>query len=287
AKRSEDRPQTAGAAKSLLEKSLKQPVAEEPDIEPLPSALAATNAYRGLALRIGAPLVLVSILGALLLALGYAGPAAETAASVDKGLADITRQSTASSVTSTANAKVKSENPPPTPASKPRPASFSLDQARDIVLSKNDDEINDVIIAQTVRGLAILAIEEDVRTGQTDFLMMERRGSTFRITDRGGLDTSTFRARRWEAEKVSVNDDARNQVLFYGINNYRNPTLKMILYDPEARKAYSLSIETDARTGQTRKSQWSDNAADSRVAAYRVLMRDKAKGILGRSPRGL
>ena len=116
---------------------------------------------------------------------------------------------------------------------------------------------------------------------------MERRGSTFRITDRGGLDTSTFRARRWEAEKVSVNDDARNQVLFYGINNYRNPTLKMILYDPEARKAYSLSIETDARSGHTRKSQWSDNAADSRVAAYRVLMRDKAKGILGRSPRGL
>lgn len=286
AKRSEDRPQTAAAAKALLERSLIQPAPEQPAIEPFPSALAATSSSRGLAMRIGAPLVLVSIMGGLLLALGYAGPAAETAASKDQTLSEIANRSTALSVPGVANPKDKSEISSTTPVTKTRPATISLDQARNIVLSRTDDAINDILVAQTVRGPAILAIQEDVRSGQADFMMIERRGSAFRITDRGALDTSVFHARSWEAEKVSVNDDGRNQVLFSGINSYRRPTLRLVLYDPEARQTYSLSIETD-RTGQTKRLQWSDNAADSRVAAFRVMMRDKARHIIGRNLRGL
>jgi hypothetical protein len=269
----------------LLERSLAQPVQPEPVVEPLPSTLVATNSSRGLALRIGAPLLLVSIMGALLLALGYAGPAAETASSNEKALSEIAQRSTAFSAPGAANPTGR-ESAVPATTTRTRPASLSLDQAKNIISTRANDAISEVVVAQTVRGPAILAVQENVRSGQTDFLMMERRGSTFRVTDRGALDTTVFHARRWEAETVSVSDDGRNQVLFYGINSYRNPTLRVVLYDPQARAAYSLAIETDSRTGQTKRLQWSDNAADSRVAAYRVMMRDKARTILVRNLRG-
>jgi len=117
--------------------------------------------------------------------------------------------------------------------------------------------------------------------------MMERRGPIFRIADRGPLDTSGFHARSWVAEKVNARDDGRNQVLFAGISVNRNPALRLVLYDPRTRQGYSLSIETDSRTGQTRRLQWSQNTADSRVAAYRVVLRERARAIIGRGLRGL
>jgi hypothetical protein len=63
--------------------------------------------------------------------------------------------------------------------------------------------------------------------------------------------------------------------------------LKLVLFDPDKRQAYSLALETDSRTGQTRRMQWSDNTADSRVAAYRVLLRDKARTMIGRGLKGI
>ena len=79
AKRSEDRPQTAAAARALLEKILAQPEPVVPEVEPLSWTVATVNYPRSAIFRVAAPLVLVSIMGALLLALGYGGPAAEMA----------------------------------------------------------------------------------------------------------------------------------------------------------------------------------------------------------------
>src|SRR5436190_552841 len=95
AKRSEDRPHTAAAVRQLLERSLVRPPAYLAEMEPLPSAVAAAMPSRGIVFRIGAPLILVSIMGALLLALGYGGPAAETAAPAETALNDIAKRSTA------------------------------------------------------------------------------------------------------------------------------------------------------------------------------------------------
>jgi serine/threonine protein kinase len=290
AKRSEDRPQTAGLARALLERSLVRPDFDEPPVEPLPTTVAAASHSRSAIMRVAAPLVLVSIMGALLLALGYAGPAAEMAAPNRKALADLADTSTALSVVSSKNSggKDKAAETSATPSliNKARPANLSLDQARTIA-TRSDESITDVVVAQTARGAAILAIQDANKSGQTDFLMMERRGSTFRVSDRRQLDTAGFRARRWIAEKVSAHDDGRNQVLFSGVSTNRNPALRLVLYDPGTRQAYSLGIETDSRTGQTRSMQWSDNTADSRVAAYRVVLREKAKAILARGIRGL
>jgi len=283
AKRSEDRPHTAAAAKALLERSLIPPPVEIVR-EPLPSAIAASSSSRGLVMRIGAPLLLVSIMGALLLALGYAGPAGETAGS--KTLSEIANKSTAS-LSGVAVPSDKPASRETAPPAKPRPVTLSLDQAKSIVSSRKERNVTDVIVAQTLKGLAILAIQEDAKSGQTDFFVMERRGLTFRVTERGALDTALFRSRRWDAEKLSMNGDSRNQILFSALNDYRNPALRLVLYDPDSRQSYSLAIETDRRTGQTRRLQWSDNTADSRVASYRVMLRDRARAMIGRSVRGL
>jgi hypothetical protein len=115
---------------------------------------------------------------------------------------------------------------------------------------------------------------------------MERRGSDYRLTDRGSLDTPNFRARKWTAEKVDAGGDGRNQILFTGIGFNSDADLRLVLYDPFTRQSYSLTVETDSRTGKTRRLQWSENTADSRVAAYRVVLRQKARTISGLAVQG-
>ena len=289
AKRSEDRPNNAAAARVLLERSLVRPDRYDVPIEPLKSIVAAASYPRNLAVRIGAPLLLVSIMGALLLALGYAGPAAESAGA-DKNIAAEATQ--AAGLTSSPQTDVNKTNRPDsaTAASTPRSrsATLSLEQAKNIVSTRSNAVMNDVVITQTTTGPAILAMQQDSSTGLANFLMMERKGQSFRVTDREALDTNNFKARSWNLEKVSIRDDGRNQILFSGISNpVRYPSIRVVLYDPFVRQGYSLVVETDGRTGKTRRMQWSENAADSKVAAYRVALRDKARLLITRGMRNL
>jgi tRNA A-37 threonylcarbamoyl transferase component Bud32 len=281
AKRSEDRPQTAAATRALLERSLAQPDRFEPEIEPLPTTVAAAGYSRSAIFRVAAPLALVSIMGALLLALGYGGPAAEMAAARGKAMLDPAGLSSAASATSQGNPTDYREVATlPAAAVRRSPVTLSLDQARGILASRLHGLIGDVAVAQTARGPAIVAVHEETNSGNTHFFVMERRGSNYRVTNRGSLDTASFRGSTWIAEKVNANGDSRSQVLFTGISADRQPGLRLVLYDPGTREGYSLSIETDRRTGQTRRMQWSNNVADSRVAAYRVVLRERARMII-------
>jgi len=288
AKRSEDRPQTAAVARALLEGTLSQPERLEPELEPLPATVAAASLPRNALLRFAVPLILVSIMGAMLLALGYGGPAAEMASAKDKPTVDLLTRSSAAGFMSPGNTTDSRENVVTTPAAEVKPASatVSLDQARSIVASQSHGSIGDVAVAQTVRGPAIVAIHDETKSGKTHFFAMERRGSSYRVTDRGALDTSDFHGKQWTVEKVNANGDNRNQIVFTGISAARHPGLRLVLYDPGARTDYSLSIETDGQTGRTRRMEWSENMADSRVAAYRVVLREKARTIIGNGMHG-
>lgn len=86
-----------------------------------------------------------------------------------------------------------------------------------------------------------------------------------------------FRARKWTAEKVDASGDGRNQILFTG---NADAGLRLVLYDPGTHESYSLRIETNRRTGQTRQMLWSENTADPSAAAYRVVLREKARAII-------
>ncbi|MDQ2856674.1 MAG: serine/threonine protein kinase [Acidobacteriota bacterium] len=285
AKRSEDRPLTAAAARALLERSLVEPERHEPELDPLPATVAAAGTSRHALLRFAAPLILVSIMGALLLALGYGGPAAEMASPKDKPTVDLLARSSAAGLVSPGTTTDSHENG--VPAKNPIPVpDVSLDQARSIVASHSHGSIGDVAVAQTVRGPAIVAIHDETKAGKTHFFTMERRGSSYRVTDRGALDTSDFHGKQWTVEKVNANGDNRNQLVFTGISAAKQPGLRLVLYDPGARADYSLNIETDSRTGRTRHMEWSDNIADSRVAAYRVVLREKAQAIIANGLHG-
>jgi tRNA A-37 threonylcarbamoyl transferase component Bud32 len=282
AKRSEDRPQTAARARSMLETILLEPGPAEflaPEVEPFSSTVAAANYSRSAIFRVAAPLILVSILGALLLALGYGGPAAEMAATADKVSAEMAARRAKAGAATQGNQLDNGEHGAIAKESDLKPGPnlpLSLDQARRIVASLSPGAIGDVAVAQNASGPTIVAIHDESKSGKTHFFAMKLRGSAYRITDRGSLDMPNFRARKWTAEKVDAGGDGRDQILFTGISH---AGWRLVLYDPETRQNYSLRIETDSRSGQARQIHWSDNTADSSVAAYRVALREKARTI--------
>jgi hypothetical protein len=292
-KRSEDRPQTAAVARALLERILSQPQPLDqelqelqervPEVEPFSSTLAAANYSRAAIFRIAAPLVLVSIMGALLLVLGYGGPAAETAAP-DHASAEIPGRP---SVTAGAGQSNQPDNRGQSDLSALRPnaTTISVDQARRIVLPASHGALGDLAVVQTAVGPAVVAIHDESKFGKTHFFVMERRGSGYRVTDRGSLDVENFRGKKWTAERIDAGGDGRNQVLFTGISANMHG-LRLVLYDPGTRQSYSLRVQTDGLTDQTRLMQWSGNTADSSLAAFRVVLREKARTILSNGMRG-
>jgi serine/threonine protein kinase len=288
AKRSEDRPQSAAATRALLEQIMAQAAQREqelpdpevaPEVEPFASILSAASYSRAAIFRIAAPLVLVSIMGALLLVLGYGGSAAEMAMP-DKFSADIPGR--VSSAGAGQSSKVDAQGGMST---KPTATDLSLDQARRIIRPVSHGALGDLAVVQTAAGPAVVAIHDESKSGKTHFFMMERRGPGYRITDRGPLDVEHFRGQKWTAERVDAGGDGRNQVLFTGIGANMNG-LRLVLYDPRTRQSYSLRVETDALTNQTRRLEWSENSADSSLAAYRVALREKARALLNSGIRG-
>ena len=295
AKRSEDRPQTAAVARSLFEKILTQPEPLDqkspelrevpPEVEPFSAILAAGNYSRAAIFRVAAPLVLVSIMGALLLVLGYGGPAAKMA-TPNKLSADTSGQLSVAAGASQSTQPENTNKPGSGHLSVPSPRAtdIPIDQARRIVEPVAHGALGDLAVVQTAGGSAVVAIHDESRSGKTHFFVMERRGSGYRVTDRGLLDVDNFRGKRWTAERVDAGGDGRDQVLFTGISG--NPRrLLLVLYDPGTRQSYSLRIQTDGLTNQTQQMQWSQNTADSSLAAFRVVLREKARTILSSGKR--
>lgn len=286
AKRPEDRPQTAAAARAMLLRCLSQPEpVVVPEAEPLSSTVAALGHPRNIALRFAAPLALVTILGALLLVLGYGGPAAETAGAQSKAML------AGSAQTPTVQQALTGDTQPArfVEAADRKTNSWSalsLDQARRVAASFSRGEIGDVTVMQTPDGPAIIAIHDESKTDKTHFFVLRRRGSGYRVTDRGLLDQPNFRVSKWTAETVDAGGDGQIQVLFAGINRGGNQTagVAVVLYDPLTRQTFSLRIEADPRTGKPRRLHWSDNSSMA-DAAYRVALRDKARALLNGATR--
>ena len=291
AKRPEDRPQTAAAARAMLQRCLTQsePLMV-PEVEPLSSTIAALGHPRDIGLRYFAPLALVTILGALLLVLAYGGPAAETAVSPSSAsFAGSVRSSVPQpAATATAEAARLPARFLATIDRKPNamPA-LSLDKARKIAASYSKDALGEVTVMQTPEGPAIIAIHDESKTGKTHFFVLRRRGSGYRVTDRGPLDVPNFSVRKWTAETVDAGGDGQTQVLFTGINhggNQQTPGIRVVLYDPLARQTYGLRVEADPLTGRVRRVHWSGNSSMA-GAAYRVALRDKARALLSEATR--
>lgn len=283
AKRPEDRPRTAAAAKALLERSLVQPDRTLPDIEPLSSMVAAASPGRGILFRVGAPLVLVTTFGALL-AWGYTGQSASVPRIPKEALpvANAQLQMTRATWRNEPSRDVAFNPSVPEPA--PRVVEqLSLDQARKTAGKFATGSIGAVAILDTDSGPAIVAVDSQRRTGKTGFLLLEERNGKYRVSSQQPLDANGFRHANWTAELVDADEDGFQELLFTGKDSSEGRTLRrLVLFVPNDRRTYSMQMTGETTARGTPRIQWLSNAAGTEAAAYRTALRQKARSIVSK-----
>ena len=282
AKRPEDRPRTAASAKGLLERSLIQPERTLPDVEPLSSMVAATSPGRSLAFRVGAPLILVMMLGGFL-AWGYTGGSASEQAlqrAASNSLAGSVPQQTipASYNDELASAPNVKSN---APAAKERiNESLTMDRARKIAAGFATGALGMVQIVDTDAGRAIVAIDNARQSGYTSFFVLEKRTNRYRITSKGRLDIEGFRRANWTSEVCDADEDGYEEVMFLGKDLQYRLKRHLVLHVPNDNRTYSMVMTGDSTPNGTPRITWLSNAAGTDAAAYRTALRKRARTLL-------
>lgn len=280
AKRPDDRPRTAAVAKAQLDRSLVQPERTLPDKEPLSSTVAAVNPAHSILFRIGAPLCCVAAFGGLL-AWGYTGESASA-----PGKANLSNSPTISSPPQLTPATFRTELPlTPANNSSDRRAStdhLSLEQARRIASNLAHGSIGSLQIVDTDAGQAIVAVEKERALSKTNFLLLEKRGSKYRITTRGVLDAQGWQHANWTTELVDADQDAYQEIIFTGKESRESRRRQLVLFVPNDRRAYSLLLSGETTTSGTPRITWLSNASGTDAAVYRTALRQRARAIVGR-----
>ncbi|HEU4870647.1 MAG TPA: serine/threonine-protein kinase [Pyrinomonadaceae bacterium] len=285
AKRPDDRPRTAAAAKALLERSLVQPDRTLPDIPPLSSMVAASTPGNGILFRVGAPLVLVTTFGALL-AWGYTGQSASVpripkeafpAANAQLQMTPATWNEAARDVGFSASIAEQPSEPPSIVEQ------ISLDQARKTAAKFATGSIGPVAVLDTDSGPAIVAVDNQRRTGKTGFLLLEKRNGKYRVTSQQPLDGNGFRNASWTAELVDADEDGFQELLFSGKDSSEGRNLRrFVLFVPNDRRTYSMQMTGETTPRGTPRIQWLSNAAGTEAAVYRTALRQKARAIVSK-----
>ena len=315
AKRPEDRPRNALAARTMLEESLtrvelrKQPSevraglvparqAQDPNREAAPFAItvAALQAKRNLLVRLAVPAALIVAIGALLLAWGYkqrmaqdlspkgGEPNKEGAASVSLSRAQprlVAAKAAARNSVLPATA-VKSSS-----ATSMDSSPISLDDARRLARSVSPHgSIGDVFVVPTGRSYAIVAFHNERARGTSHLFVMEprnkearstgARSASYRITAHVPLDVSDFRGAKWQVEALDA-DGIGPAVVFIG-TNARCPSSndqRLVLYVPRTRRVYAMRVK-GGTGGQPSRISWSANTQTRRAEVYRNVLRQRS-----------
>ena len=286
AKRPEDRPRTAAAARVLLEKSLIRRERELPEVAPFASTMAVVAQRSSLMFRLAAPLATVIFFGGLLFVWGGNGETAsqptpenptttESSAPADSSPAQLpsARMSSTAALSKALTFASEASSPP------------SLDPSRleriAATISKNG--VRELQVLNTVAGTTLVGIGNDANTGSANFIVIERKGSAFKVLARGQLDNKNFRRGLWKAEKLDADGDDFDEVLFTGIRRSgRTSHHRFVLYVPRERQAYVLEIENSGRIGTPLKTVWSKNLLAPKSADYRRVLKSRAKTAVAR-----
>jgi hypothetical protein len=264
-----------------LERSLVQTERTLPDIEPLSAMVAAADAPRGVVFRVGAPLVLVTTFSALL-AWGYTGQSAPDPRIPDSALPVAASQFSTTPV-SWSKDRVAPVGGSAQPFVNPAPVEeLSLDRARKIAgRFTPGGSVGDVEIVDTVSGPAIVVINNQRRSGNTNFLVLQKRNGNFRITTRGRLDTEGFKHASWSSELVDADEDGYPELLFSGKDSSESKNLRrLVLFVPNDRRTYSMEMNGETSPRGAPRILWLSNAATTEAAPYRIALRQKARAIL-------
>jgi predicted Ser/Thr protein kinase len=272
AKRPEHRPQTAEAARRLLEKSIvrqSQAVTEE---QPFAATVAALNTPHRVVFRAVTPVAIVAVLGLALLIWGRGGqiqPAAAAALRNDT-------QARANSSDSTDSTFYAARPPIIVPAQSQPP--LSVEAARQIVRSMSHDAVGDVRVVKTDRDEAIVALHDERREGTSHLFVVEPGGGgQYRITSRAALDAPEFRGATWSATTLDADGDGYDELLYTGTNPREHAAdRRFLLYVPRTRQSYALRVEN--RTGGQKPSRitLSANAQTAAATPYRNALQHHA-----------
>lgn len=280
AKRPEDRPRTAATAKALLERSLVQPDRTLPDIEPLASMVAAASPGRNILFRVGAPLMLVTTFG-VLLAWGYTGESAPEPQQQKISVAPMPAQAVM------ANASFKGQPALPTLVSaEPRVretvrTELTLEMARRIAGRFASGSLGAVQVMDTDSGQSIVAINNLRKEGKTSFFILEKRNNKYRVTAQGALDMDGFRRATWSSELTDADEDGYQEVLFSGKDPKESRSKRrLVLFVPNDKRTYSMFMSGETTQSGTPKISWLSNAAGTDAAAYRTVLRQKARSLI-------
>jgi predicted Ser/Thr protein kinase len=282
AKRPDDRPRTAAVARAMLAKSLTRPDRDVPEVYPLAATVASVGARANLVLRAAAPIGIVLAFGALLLvwanigetapgraAVGHAGKVAQAAVGVTAPVGERADE-----------AKTQDTTTPQTP--KPQTvAGLSAVTPRQVISTLVPGTISSMHLVQTKSGLAMVALSEGRKTGTTHFFALEKRGDAYRVSNRGQLDTTDFRRAYWTSEKVDVDQDGYDEVLFTGTRAESLSGYRLVLYVPKTHKTYFLMVETKGR--RPLRALWSANLLKANQTRYRDLLRQRVNGMLAKA----
>lgn len=274
AKRAEDRPRTAAEVRTLLAKSLTKRQREVPETEPLSSTVAAVGNSTSAILRAAAPLGIVLAFGAMLLVWANRG---ETAGEAGTQLTDAATASLATSTTAAKSdakkiaAEVANERNKPNSSEElphsPTPASLSGAANAQVVRTKS--------------GTTMVAIEQEKKSTGASFLALEKRGSAFKVAARGALDTADFRRANWTTERVDLDRDGFQEVLFVGANSQSSKGYRLVLYVPKTKETFALRVEPTQKRKPMRV-MWSENLSREGKSVYREGLRRKVNEISGR-----
>jgi len=267
----------------LLERSLVQPERTLPDIEPLSSMVAAANPGRGILFRVGAPLVLVTTFGALL-AWGYTGQSASAPPRIPKETLPLANAQLQMTPASWRNEPARVTEP--SAESKEQPPvveQLSMDQARKIAAKFVNGTIGTLAILDTDAGSAIVAVDNQRRSGKTGFVLLEKRNGKYRVSSQQPLDGNGFRNATWSAELVDADEDGFQELVFTGKDATEGRNLRrLVLFVPNDRRTYSMQMTGETTAQGTPKIQWLSNAAGTEAAAYRTALRQKARAIVSK-----
>lgn len=281
AKRPDDRPRTAALAKMLLERSLTRPESTLPDLEPLSAMVAAADAGRNLVFRVGAPLCLVTTLSALL-AWGYTGQSAPETRIPDSALP------VAASKVSFTPASWRNDVAPVSSTSTAQPRDnrtpvveqLTMNHARKIAAQFARGSVGALEIVDTDSGPAIVFVNNQRNAGKSNFMVLQRRDSKYRVTVQGKLDTEGFSHAIWGSELVDADGDGYPELLFSGKDSSENRKLRrMIIFVPNDKRTYSMQWTGETTPRGTPRIQWLANAAGTDAAPYRTALRQKARAL--------
>jgi serine/threonine protein kinase len=281
AKRPEDRPRTAAAAKIMLERSLVQPERTVPDVEPFSWMVAAASPARSIMFRVGAPLVLVTMFGALL-AWGYTGESAAPPTASAKLSSSLPNDQPQMTPVSYKNDIPKGLLKPPAVRTVPWDP-LTAQQARRAAKRFARGQLTSVQIVDTDEGQAIVAISNRRKEGKTNFFVLKHWNDSFRVAARGALDTEGFSKAAWSAELVDADEDGYPEVIFSGRDSeeVRNQR-RFILFVPNDNRTYSMLTNGDTTARGTPRITWLSNAAGTDAAPYRTALRQKAKQLVAK-----